>query len=128
MDQSGRKSDQAEKEGGGRWTDRWEERGLCKATALCRCRRAVVCGVFPPFLLLAGGGASDKVPGDCWWIKKDGGASGRKNGGWIEEFSSMVQCGSVSSSPFTSVLVPNALELCVDGWHVHEWTCESGVG
>ena len=55
----------------GRWTDRWEERGLCKVTTL----RGPVppplwLGVFSPFLLLGGERASDKLPGNCWWIKK----------------------------------------------------------
>ena len=48
----------------GRWTDRWEERGLCKATTLCGpLPPPLWLGYFPLFLLHAGGGASDKVPG-----------------------------------------------------------------
>ena len=62
----------------GRWTDRWEERGLCKATTLCGpVPPPLWLGYFPLFLIHAGEGASDKVPGNCWWIKKIVG--GRKN-------------------------------------------------
>ena len=80
-------------------------------------------GVFSPFLLLDSGGASDKVHGDCLWIKKIVG--GRNNEDRRVFFVSVGVFPRVLSP---TLMVPNALELCVDGWQVHEWTCEGGDG